>query len=66
VAEYQDRIFEPFFRLPGASDRVGAGQLVKSISDRHQGMMRQGFALREVFRQKWNSMIHALKIIESL
>lgn len=38
---YQERIFEPFFRLPGASERdggVGLGlALVKSIALRHQG-----------------------------
>ncbi len=38
-AEYRDRIFEPFFRLPGASERaggVGLGlALVKSIAERH-------------------------------
>lgn len=37
--EYRDRIFEPFFRLPGASERaggVGLGlALVKSIAERH-------------------------------
>lgn len=37
--EYRDRIFEPFFRLPGASERaggVGLGlSLVKSIAERH-------------------------------
>jgi signal transduction histidine kinase len=36
---YRDRIFEPFFRLPGASERaggVGLGlALVKSIAERH-------------------------------
>jgi signal transduction histidine kinase len=38
-AQYRDRIFEPFFRLPGASERaggVGLGlALVKSIAERH-------------------------------
>jgi signal transduction histidine kinase len=38
-SEYRDRIFEPFFRLPGASERaggVGLGlALVKSIAERH-------------------------------
>ena len=38
-AEYRERIFEPFFRLPGASERagsVGLGlALVKSIAERH-------------------------------
>lgn len=37
--EHRDRIFEPFFRLPGASERsggVGLGlSLVKSIAERH-------------------------------
>nr|WP_315463360.1 ATP-binding protein [uncultured Rhodoferax sp.] len=40
-AEQQQRIFEPFFRLPGASEReggVGLGlALVKSIAERHGG-----------------------------
>jgi signal transduction histidine kinase len=40
-AVYQDRIFEPFYRLPGASERdggVGLGlALVKSIALRHGG-----------------------------
>jgi len=39
--DMQERIFEPFFRLPGASEReggVGLGlALVKSISERHGG-----------------------------
>jgi len=39
--EYRTRIFEPFFRLPGASERaggVGLGlSLVKSIAERHAG-----------------------------
>jgi signal transduction histidine kinase len=43
-AEYRDRIFEPFFRLPGASERdggVGLGlALVKSIVQRHGGSVR--------------------------
>lgn len=38
---YRDKIFEPFFRLPGASERagsVGLGlALVKSIAERHHG-----------------------------
>ncbi len=38
-AQYRERIFEPFFRLPGASERsggVGLGlSLVKSIAERH-------------------------------
>jgi len=42
--EYRDRIFEPFFRLPGASERaggVGLGlALVKSIAERHGGTVR--------------------------
>ena len=37
--EYRERIFEPFFRMPGASERsggVGLGlALVKSIAERH-------------------------------
>jgi signal transduction histidine kinase len=40
----QDRIFEPFYRLPGASERdggVGLGlALVKSIAQRHGGTVR--------------------------
>ncbi len=42
--EYRERIFEPFFRLPGASERVGGVglglSLVKSIVERHQGTVR--------------------------
>ena len=42
--EQRDRIFEPFYRLPGASEReggVGLGlALVKSISLRHTGTVR--------------------------
>ena len=42
--EYRDRIFEPFFRLPGASERVGGVglglSLVKSIAERHGGQVR--------------------------
>jgi len=38
---YREKIFEPFFRLPGASERagsVGLGlALVKSIAERHKG-----------------------------
>lgn len=38
---FREKIFEPFFRLPGASERagsVGLGlALVKSIAERHQG-----------------------------
>ena len=38
---YRERIFEPFFRLPGASERVGGVglglSLVKSIAERHGG-----------------------------
>jgi signal transduction histidine kinase len=38
-AEFRERIFEPFFRLPGASERVGGVglglALVKSIAERH-------------------------------
>jgi len=40
----RERIFEPFYRLPGASERaggVGLGlALVRSIATRHQGMVR--------------------------
>ena len=40
----RERIFEPFYRLPGASEReggVGLGlSLVKSISQRHGGTVR--------------------------
>lgn len=43
-AQYRERIFEPFFRLPGASERdggVGLGlALVKSIVQRHGGSVR--------------------------
>ncbi len=42
--ELRERIFEPFYRLPGASEReggVGLGlSLVKSITLRHQGTIR--------------------------
>ena len=41
---YRERIFEPFYRLPGASERaggVGLGlSLVKSIAERHGGSVR--------------------------
>jgi two-component system, OmpR family, sensor kinase len=41
---YRERIFEPFFRLPGASERdggVGLGlALVKTIAQRHGGQVR--------------------------
>ena len=41
---YRDRIFEPFFRLPGATERaggVGLGlSLVKSIAERHGAQVR--------------------------
>jgi len=40
----RERIFEPFYRLPGASERaggVGLGlALVRSIATRHQGSVR--------------------------
>jgi signal transduction histidine kinase len=40
----RERIFEPFYRLPGASEReggVGLGlSLVKSIAERHRGLVR--------------------------
>lgn len=43
-AAQRERIFEPFYRLPGASEReggVGLGlALVKSISERHGGSVR--------------------------
>ena len=43
-AELRERIFEPFFRLPGASEReggVGLGlALVKTIAQRHGGSVR--------------------------
>jgi signal transduction histidine kinase len=42
--DHRERIFEPFFRLPGASERlggVGLGlSLVKSIAERHGGWVR--------------------------
>ncbi|MFT3778537.1 MAG: ATP-binding protein [Ottowia sp.] len=42
----RERIFEPFYRLPGASEReggVGLGlALVKSIAERHRGQVRCG------------------------
>lgn len=42
--EYRERIFEPFFRLPGASERagsVGLGlSLVRSIAGRHGAQVR--------------------------
>jgi len=42
--DQRERIFEPFYRLPGASERaggVGLGlALVKSISQRHGGSVR--------------------------
>ena len=43
-ADLRERIFEPFYRLPGASEReggVGLGlALVKSIAERHGGTVR--------------------------
>src|SRR5690606_20297898 len=43
-ADLRARIFEPFFRLPGASEReggVGLGlSLVKTIAERHGGSVR--------------------------
>lgn len=43
-AELRERIFEPFYRLPGASEReggVGLGlSLVRTIVERHQGTVR--------------------------
>ena len=42
--DQRERIFEPFYRLPGASEReggVGLGlALVKSITERHGGSVR--------------------------
>ena len=43
-AQWRERIFEPFFRLPGASERVGGVglglSLVKSIAERHGATVR--------------------------
>ena len=43
-SDQRERIFEPFYRLPGASEReggVGLGlALVKSITERHKGSVR--------------------------
>ncbi|MBD8049914.1 HAMP domain-containing sensor histidine kinase [Limnohabitans radicicola] len=43
-AQWRERIFEPFFRLPGASERVGGVglglSLVKSIAERHSASVR--------------------------
>ena len=43
-AALRERIFEPFYRLPGASEReggVGLGlALVKAIAQRHAGTVR--------------------------
>jgi signal transduction histidine kinase len=43
-SELRERIFEPFYRLPGASERVGGVglglSLVKSIAERHGGSIR--------------------------
>ena len=43
-APWRERIFEPFFRLPGASERVGGVglglSLVKSIAERHGASVR--------------------------
>lgn len=42
--ELRERIFEPFYRLPGASESVGGVglglSLVRSIAQRHQGRVR--------------------------
>ena len=44
AADQRERIFEPFYRLPGASERsggVGLGlALVRSIAERHHGSVR--------------------------
>ena len=43
-SQWRERIFEPFFRLPGASERVGGVglglSLVKSIAERHGATVR--------------------------
>jgi hypothetical protein len=55
-SEYQERIFEPFYRLPGASERdggMGLGlALVKSIALRHGGRVfcRKPRIWRSLFR----------------
>jgi signal transduction histidine kinase len=60
--EFRERIFEPFYRLPGASERtggVGLGlALVKSIAERHGGRVsckaREGGGSRfEVIIDGW-------------
>ena len=42
--QFREKIFEPFFRLPGASERVGGVglglALVRSIAERHGGQVR--------------------------
>jgi two-component system, OmpR family, sensor kinase len=42
--ELRERVFEPFYRLPGASERVGGVglglSLVKSIAERHGGQVK--------------------------
>jgi two-component system, OmpR family, sensor kinase len=42
--ELRERVFEPFYRLPGASERVGGVglglSLVKSIAERHGGQVQ--------------------------
>ena len=42
--ELRERIFEPFYRLPGASESVGGVglglSLVRSIAIRHHGTVR--------------------------
>ncbi len=67
---YQERIFEPFFRLPGASEQsggVGLGlSLVKSIAARHGGSLScenrpQGgacFAIRLPLQPVTNPLAH--------
>jgi two-component system, OmpR family, sensor kinase len=56
--ELRERVFEPFYRLPGASERVGGVglglSLVKSIAERHGGQVqceaREGGGARFVIK----------------